>query len=151
MLDLLKSYQDRGLTLPLNDENATTEVVELSAPESTGATGVVSCKFVVLANSSHYLLIFGDVQKYPYHANVLDAYSQQIGLARHWIKQPDQLHLDDPQFRLLGGGYLDLDRQRRKVRISGSSKAYGFFDSEAVRLIVKNSSFFAEFAVSVEY
>ena len=129
---------------------STGEVVNLSGDGFFPSNEAISCKFVVLGRGEHYLLIFGDIQEYPYHANLLDGYCKHAGIARHWVRQPDQLHIEDPQYQVLGGGYLELDGIRRKVRISGSSKAYGYYDSDAVRLITSAAPEFAGFAVATE-
>lgn len=129
---------------------STGEVVNLSGEGFFPSNEVISCKFVVLGRGEHYLLVFGDIHDYPYHANLLDGYCKREGIARHWVKQPDQLHIEDPQYQVLGGGYLELDGIRRKVRISGSSKAYGYYDSDAVRLITSSAQEFVGFSVVIE-
>lgn len=150
LLDLLKSYQDRSVGEVSPTGQSTGEVVNLSGGEFFPSEEVISCKFVILGKGEHYLLIFGDIQDYPYHAKLLEGYCKREGIARHWVRQPDQLHIEDPQFQVLGGGYLELDGIRRKVRVSGSSKAYGYYDSDAVRLITSSAPEFASFAVAIE-
>lgn len=129
---------------------STGAVVNLSGDEFFPSTEVISCKFVILGKGEHYLLIFGDIQEYPYHANLLDGYCKREGIARHWVRQPDQLAIEDPQYQVLGGGYLELDGMRKRVRIYGSSKAYGYYNSDAVRLITLTAPELAGFAVSTE-
>lgn len=150
MLDLFKSHQDRGLTVQSLPTGVTTEAFYLSQSRPSSADATVACKFILLARDSHYMLVFGALSDYPYHADLLEKFCQEHQIARHWIKHPDQLLLDDPHYRMLGGGYLDLENGGRKARISGSSKAYGFFDSEAVQWVTRSAQFFADFAVRVE-
>ncbi len=128
----------------------TVEVISLFREEMVSSPEKVSCKFVVVANHTHYIMIVGDIGTYPYHANLLDGFSKRSSVARHWVRRPDQLQLDDPHYRVLGGGYLELDGVKKRARLSGSSKAYGYFDLDAVQTITSVSAFFQGFAVSIE-
>ncbi len=131
-------------------ERSTSELVNLSGDGFWPSNEVISCKFMILSKGDHYLLIFGDIMEFPYHANLLDGYCRRAAIPRHWVRQPDQLHIEDPQYQVLGGGYLEMDAMRKKVRISGSSKAYGYYDSDAVRLITLTAPEFAGFSVVTE-
>jgi hypothetical protein len=150
MLDLFQSYQDRGLTVQPFPAGVTTEAFNLSDGQPPSADTAVACKFILLARDNHYMMVFGALPDYPYHADLLEKFCQERQIARHWIKRPDQLQLEDPRYRMLGGGYIDLENGKRKARISGSSKAYGFFDSEAVEWVTRSAEFFADFAVRIE-
>ena len=130
--------------------DVTTEAFYLNDGRPPSSDTAVACKFILLARDSHYILAFGSLSDYPYHADLLEKFCQQRNITRHWIKRPDQLQLNDPHYRMLGGGYLDLDSGKRKARVSGSSKAYGFFDSEAVQWVTQSAQFFADFAVTIE-
>ena len=151
MLDLLKSYQDHGVSDQPPLSTITTEAIFLSEVTTSGGTSPLACKFVLVANLNHYIMIFGLISEYPYHAHLLSTFCASHGIARHWIGQPDQLQIDDPNYRMLGGGYIDLDLNKRSARISGSSKAYGFYDSEAARWVAGAAPFFDGFSVSFEY
>lgn len=129
----------------------TAEVISLFREELASLREKVSCKFVVVAKSTHYIMVVGDIETYPYHANLLDGFTKKAGVARHWVRQPDQLQLDDPHYRVLGGGFLELDGGEKRARLSGSSKAYGYFDLDAVQTITSISTFFQGFAVSIEF
>ncbi len=128
----------------------TAEVVSLLREELASSPDKISCKFVVVANYTHYIMIVGEIGTYPYHANLLDGFSKRAAVARHWVRQPDQLQLDDPHYRVLGGGYLELDGGGRRATISGSSKAYGYFDLDAVQTITSISTFFRGILVSIK-
>lgn len=130
---------------------STAEVISLFREEPASSPEKVACKFVVVANYTHYIMIVGDIGTYPYHANLLDGFAKKVGIARHWVRQPDQLLLDDPYYRVLGGGYLELDRGEKRATISGASKAYGYFDLDAIKTITSISTFFQGFAVSIEF
>lgn len=129
----------------------TTEAIFLSEGTASGSTTPLACKFVLVANLDHYMMIFGLLSEYPYHAHLVSAFCASRGIASHWVGQPDHKQIDDPQYRTLGGGYLDIDMSRKSARISGASKAYGFYDSEAVRWVAGAAPFFDGFSVSFEY
>ena len=131
-------------------EQPTVEVVSLIGQQWGEIVEKISCKFVVIARAAHYVMILGDLSRYPYHANLLDEYGRRFGITRHWVRQPDQLQIDNPEFRVLGGGYVEVGVGGRRIRIYGSSKAYGYFDLEAVQRIAGDPRSFDGAAVSIE-
>ena len=151
MLDILESYKDRGLNDNSPPSSITTEAIFLSEGTALGSTAPLAYKFVLVANLNHYIMIFGLISEYPYHAHLVSAFCARRGIASHWIGQPDCKQIDDPQYRTLGGGYIDIDMSRKSARISGASKAYGFYDTEAVRWVAGAAPFFSGFSVSFEY
>lgn len=120
----------------------------LLSPDRAGGE-TVSCKFILIAQDGKLYLVFGAVAVYPYHANLVGQFCQDKAITHDWVKRPDVVRIQDASYRILGGGHLEIDAARRKIKFSGSSKAYGYFRVEDVRLAASQSPLFAEFSVQI--
>lgn len=112
--------------------------------------GSIRCKFIVVAHSGTLYFVFGPVSVYPYHANLLGRFCQERDIGYRWIKVPDVVKIQEPEYRILGGGHLEIDPTKRRVQLSGSSKAYGHFALEDIKLITSREPFFAQYSVQIK-
>jgi hypothetical protein len=112
--------------------------------------GRLSCKFLLVSDRSSVHLVFGPLAQYPYHAGLLDRFCSERHVAAGWVQRPDLLEIIDDSYRVLGGGYLELDPVRRAISVSGQSKAYGDFDRCTIERIINGHAFFVGFSWSFE-
>lgn len=110
----------------------------------------MGCKFIIVAHAKMLYLIFGPVSIYPYHANLLGRFCQQREIRYQWVKMPDLVKIQEPEYRVLGGGYLEIDPSEKRLKFSGSSKAYGFFELDDVRLITSRDELFSTYSILVK-
>jgi hypothetical protein len=110
----------------------------------------IRCKFVIIDNQGTLALVFGPVDRLPYHANLVDRFCADHGIASSWVKRPDHVEINEPGVRILGGGDLRINSRERSMVLAGASRAYGFFPADSVRQIVAEDPFFQGFAVTVK-
>lgn len=116
--------------------------------EATSGGGSLGCKFVLAARADCLYLLVGPLTKFRYHANLVERFCDERGIASAWLQKPDVLQVVDADVRILGGGHLEIDRKRRRMKFHGVSRAYGVFNPRDLTELIKNETFFAGYSVS---
>lgn len=110
----------------------------------------LDCKFVLLVHASCLYFVVGLLSDYRYHANLLERYCDEQSIPTAWRLKPDLLEVIDPEVRILGGGHLQIDLDRRRMKFHGVSKAYGVFHARDLAELVKTDSFFHRYSLSID-
>ncbi len=123
------------------------EIVDYGEPSGKGLNLLsdgqsAAWKFLIVENHVALFFLVGPLAEYPYHANLLDAFCADREIPAHWENKPDLLKLDDNNFSVRGGGWIQFDPNRNRLVFSGRSTAYGEFESELVREVVGSNSLF---------
>ena len=127
-----------------------TEVVDLSVDGnlSSGPPAMVA-KFVLVEHDDLISLVFGPVDRYRYHAALLDRFCQDRDIPTAWVKKPDLVEVFDDSLEIRGGGWIEVDPDKRRVKLYGYSTAYGRFHSDQALKTVASHPAFAEFTIKV--
>ncbi|HUV31491.1 MAG TPA: hypothetical protein VMY05_10430 [Acidobacteriota bacterium] len=120
-----------------------------SSTEKDAGHKQVVCKFMLLSVSGLVHLVFGSVKRFAYHADLVDRFCTERGIAAVWMKRPDVMEVFDPEVRLLGGGWMKINRARSEIDIYGRSTAYGRFDDAMIERVTGSDSFFASCRVRI--
>jgi hypothetical protein len=67
------------------------------------------------------------MEVHRYHTQILARFLEEQGLAHHWIGE-DKLVVDDPEFRLIGGGRYQIRPGQARLDLWDNSQVYGRFD-----------------------
>jgi len=129
-----------------------TSYVETSRlqPGATSGPDTIRCKFVVIERQGELALVVGPVDRFPYHADLVDRFCTDQGIASSWVKRPDHVEIHESGVRIIGGGHVRIERGKRKMVLSGTSRAYGPFPSDHVKHLVATDTFFGSYAVTVQ-
>jgi hypothetical protein len=119
-------------------------------PGATEGPATIRCKFVVIDIRGALTLVVGPVDRFPYHADLVNRFCSDQGIASSWVKRPDHVEIHESGVRIRGGGHLRMERRKRLMILGGVSRAYGSFPSEDVKRIVTADPFFRDFTVSVQ-
>jgi len=130
-------------------------VVNLSQQSEESDSGVdrgstARCKFVLVSVGQEHCFVFGPVQEFAYHANLINRFCSDRGIPTAWVRRPDRVQVYDKQVRLHGGGWMEINPQESTIRIWGHSSVYGRFDREILDLLIENDPFFALYYTGVE-
>ncbi|RKX26831.1 MAG: hypothetical protein DRP47_07555 [Candidatus Zixiibacteriota bacterium] len=109
----------------------------------------ITCKFVLIDAPDEVAMVFGTIEEFPYHATLVDRFCKQRQLACEWIKRPDLVELFEPDYDILGGGYMDFRPVERFITFSGASTAYGSFPQLELSAVLDNSPVFASYRTIV--
>ncbi|RKX25847.1 MAG: hypothetical protein DRP45_04990 [Candidatus Zixiibacteriota bacterium] len=115
-------------------------------PSETGCDEL-HCKFVVIDSGDLRHLVLGDLGKYPYHANLVDAFCTERDVPAAWVKNPDLVEVYDQDTEVLGGGMMQIDMEARLLKVYGSSSAYGGFKGDDLANPLESEACFSHFRV----
>lgn len=150
-LDFFKSYTYWSVVL---QDGIETEIVDFSDGSETLDVGEehdkpLVCKMMVIAVSGTIHLVFGPVSEFGYHANLVDRFCSQRDIAAAWVRRPDIVEILEKDVKLHGGGWMKIDRSKSLIEIYGRSTAYGRFDKEQLKSLVKREPFFSNSRVRI--
>ncbi len=106
--------------------------------------GDTACKFVLVRNQKTTWLVFGPIEKYHYHAHLVEGLSDHLGIASVWVKKPDLVNIPDKDVEIMGGGIMNFDSKENLIKFGGISRAYGEFDSSELRNLLKSHRLFKD-------
>ena len=78
-------------------------------------------KFVILKNSDLLIFITGKIDKFPYHAQLIEWFCNKNNLAFSWSHKPDFLEIYEYDYSIWGGGYVNFNQDKQKYEF------YGFY------------------------
>jgi len=97
-------------------------------------------KFVILKNADILILITGKINKFNYHAQLIEWYCNKNDLTCSWAHKPDFLEIFESDYSICGGGYIKFNPDKKKYEFYGFSTAYGRFDNKKLIYILEHSS-----------
>lgn len=107
-------------------------------------------KFILVKSADEISMLFGGIDQYQYHANLLDYFCNQQKIPSFWSKKPDELTMQSDSFSLCGGGWLEIDFKLKKYTFFGESKAYGKFELSELNYFLTENSHFKEFETLIK-
>jgi hypothetical protein len=114
-----------------------------------GKDRIVS-KFLLIEHMNTLLMLIGEVDEFRYHAQLLDRFCSNRGIAASWVKRDEYLEVYDKSLRIRGGGWMEVTPEGQYARIYGSSSAYGQYETVTLRQIVDLHPFFEGIQVRIE-
>ena len=106
--------------------------------------GDTACKFVLVRNQKTTWLVFGPIEKYHYHAHLVEGLSDHLGIASVWVKKPDLVNIPDNDVEIMGGGILNFDSNENLIKFDGISRAYGEYDRSELLNLLKSHRLFKD-------
>lgn len=113
-------------------------------------TAKIVCKFVIMRNETDLALVLGSVRNFPYHAHLVNAYCDRLGIPAAWVKKPDLIEVLIPDVVVEGGGWLEIDGQRLSVSFHGKSTAYGTYDRCQLETMLVDCDSLERFSIYVD-
>lgn len=89
-------------------------------------------KFVQIRNDTTEHLIFSPKEFSPYHADIIERFCRQRGIAGVYNRAHKCFEIHEPEWVIIGGGKFDFDKKGKYIRLYDDSMAYGKFDSEGL-------------------
>jgi len=117
----------------------------LNLPPAAVNGGRITSKFVLIAWRETLWFVMGRVAEFEYHADLVDRFCTDNHIASGWAKRPDLVEILDPAARLRGGGWLDINNDRRQCTIFGHSTSYGRFERVDIDQVLAEQNFFAAY------
>lgn len=89
-------------------------------------------KFVQLENGQAEHVVLSPRQLSTYHANIVERFFHRKDIPGSYNSARDDYAIGDSRWRVLGGGYWEMNDHQRSLRLWGQSKAYGPFVREGL-------------------
>lgn len=109
-----------------------------------------SGKFVQLLNNNNEYLVFSPKEFSKFHANIVEHFSKERGLAGAYDSEKKRYDLLEPQWEIIGGGKFEIDRIKKELRLYDDSMAYGRFKDEGLRERLQNTEEFSGYTIVIE-
>lgn len=97
-----------------------------------------SCKFIIIENLTDISLVFGPLETFRYHAQLVHRYCAINEITCSWIKHPDLVEIHSEDLEIRGGGMIKFDTKKSTLEFRGSSTAYGGYDRAILQEILEN-------------
>jgi hypothetical protein len=133
-------------------EAVVVDLLELIYPEhqSQASEEKLTCKFILIADNLQVCFVFGPVTDFPYHANLVERFCIKQGIPSGWVHKPDLHEIYDADYRIKGGGMMQINQSEKTLKIFGASTAYGRYDRHSLDYLVAHHPFFTGYSVIVK-
>ncbi len=121
-----------------------------TAIAKTRVPPVRSGKFVQMRNDDTLYLVFAPKEFTKYHANIVERFCLDKGLEGSYDPERKRFDIHDQSWKILGGGKFDMNANKKTVKLSDNSMAYGKFDSAGLRELISALPEFSGFTVLIE-
>lgn len=85
-----------------------------------------------------------------YHANIVERFCLDKGLEGGYDAEGKRYSIADRSWSVEGGGKFELDGNKKTIKLSDSSMAYGEFDRAWMGALMRALPEFTGFAVQIE-
>jgi len=107
----------------------------------------IACKFVYLLKDKEGTVILGPLTKFRYHARLVKYFCDRNNIPSGWLKKPDDYRIYDKKYRIIGGGWLEINYATKAVVIFGYSTTYGKAPYDKVIKILSIHPDFSEYDI----
>ncbi|UCE24077.1 MAG: hypothetical protein JSU74_12390 [Candidatus Zixiibacteriota bacterium] len=107
-------------------------------------------KFVIIGSDTELHFVYGPLEEYSYHADLVRRYCEANEIPSGWVRKPDMYEIYGETYRVRGGGWLEEKPAERNLRFSGYSTAYGGFDRQDILYLFDRAEPFADYKVEFE-
>lgn len=118
-----------------------------SEPESNK---IRSYKFVIIRTQELLHFVYGPLDEYFYHADLVKKYCDINSIPSGWLNKPSHYEIYGNTHRVKGGGWLEKRPDEKLLKIFGTSTAYGRFQREDIVYLFQNAAEFQTFRISIK-
>lgn len=108
-------------------EDLTDGLVSESAQNERGG------KFIQLTDGKEEVLVFSQMDRHPFHANIAEAFLHLIGEQGRYNHKRDHYFTEGTGWDVLGGGVWRLSDADHTLTLGGESMAYGPFIKNSLK------------------
>jgi hypothetical protein len=107
-------------------------------------------KFVQISHDSTEYLIFSPEEITRYHADIVERFCSERGIAGTYDNTVKRFYIHDPAWDVAGGGKFEIDKTKKHIRLYDNSMAYGRFDTRGLKEKIYSIDEFADFKVQID-
>lgn len=107
-------------------------------------------KFVLVNSDKDEFLILSPKELTPYHADIVQRFSEEKGLAGTFHKPQKRFDIEEPGWAVNGGGKFEIDVAIKTLRFYDNSMAYGRFEAKALMENVESVKELSGYRIKIE-
>jgi len=111
---------------------------------------VVAGKFVQVRNEVFLHVVFSPKEFTKYHAHIVERFCMDRGIEGTWDARKERYDITDRSWEIVGGGKFERDADRKVLRLSGDSMAYGRFDERGLMEALASLPHLSGFKISID-
>ncbi|MGH8016526.1 MAG: hypothetical protein ACREBV_10060 [Candidatus Zixiibacteriota bacterium] len=98
----------------------------------------ISCKFILIESLTDHWIVFGPLETYRCHAQLVHRFCTLNHIVCTWIKHPDLVEIHSEGFEIKGGGIVKFESGKGLLEFKGNSTAYGGIDKALLEEFLEN-------------
>lgn len=99
---------------------------------------------------SEEYIVFSPKEFKKYHANIVELFSKDKGLAGAYDSEQKRFDIFEPEWKIMGGGKFEINRKERVLRLYDDSMAYGRFNAEGLIERLAGTEEFSGYRIVIE-
>ncbi|MDH4161197.1 MAG: hypothetical protein OEW15_00700 [Nitrospirota bacterium] len=107
-------------------------------------------KFVQIWNSNEIYLILSPKELTKYHANIVERFCMDKGIEGSYDSRKEKFFIHDKAWHILGGGKFERDGNKKAIKFSDTSMAYGKFKTDGMKEMLAALPEFAGYTIMIE-
>ena len=111
---------------------------------------ITSGKFVKLRNGKELYLILSPKELTKYHANIVERFCMDKGIEGSYDARREKFFIRDQSWKVMGGGKFERDANKKAIKFSDNSMAYGKFKREGLQESLAALPEFAGYTIVIE-
>lgn len=116
----------------------------------TAIPAITTGKFVQLRNGNDMYLIISPKELTKYHANIVERFCMDRGIEGSYDAKREKFFIRDRSWQIIGGGKFERDANKKAIKLSDNSMAYGKFKAEGLKNALAALPDFAGYAIEIE-
>jgi hypothetical protein len=109
-----------------------------------------SGKFVQIRNKDTEYLVLSPRGLAAYHANIAERFFLSMGITGTYNGKRDHYKVKNPSWVVAGGGVWEIDEGAGRLRLSGTSMAYGKFNARGLAGRLRSVSSLSGYDVRID-
>ena len=107
-------------------------------------------KFVQIENSNIRYLVLSPKEFTKYHANIVERFCMDKGVEGNYDSRKEKFFIQDLSWKIIGGGKFEHDSNKKTIKLSDNSMAYGKYKREGLRETLSALPEFAGYTIVIE-
>lgn len=116
----------------------------------TTVPAVTVGKFVQLRNGNELYLVLSPKELTKYHANIVERFCMDKGIEGSYDARREKFFIRDQSWKVMGGGKFERDANKKAIKLSDNSMAYGKFTREGLQEALAALPEFAGYTIVIE-
>src|SRR5574340_129453 len=107
-------------------------------------------KFVQIAKGNELYVILSPREFTKYHANIVERFCMDKGIEGRYDSRKEKFFIQDQSWQIIGGGKFERDANKKAIKFSDNSMAYGRFRMDGMKEMLAALKEFDGYTIVIE-